>query len=173
LSFQTSSLKRYREVYNLREVTSSCKVRTEAMAAIYVHGGNQALICVLWKVYLFVWCFGCFYLPCYILQSNCSWSNLCHYFLQEELIPAVAQHFAAQVWSVLPLKLFMLFKCGSKLVQIADFLFTISLLIATISGCGGKWDAAVICILAEEAAIVCKLHNNPASGSPHCSQMTS
>jgi hypothetical protein len=60
------------------------------------------------------------------------------YFLQEELIPAVAQHFAAQVWSMLPLKLFMLFTCGSKLVQIADFLFIIPLLIATISGCGGK-----------------------------------
>jgi hypothetical protein len=78
---ETSSLKRYRQVYNLREVTSSCK---------------------------------------------------------EELIPAVAQHFAAQVWSMLHLKLFMLFTCGSKLVQIADFLFTIPLLIATISGCGGK-----------------------------------
>jgi hypothetical protein len=37
------------------------------------------------------------------------------YFSQEELIPAVAQHFAAQVWPLQPFNLLVPIMCGGKL----------------------------------------------------------
>jgi hypothetical protein len=87
---ETSSLKRYRRVYNLREVTSSCKVTSKSRHLI-VGRVNRDSICVLSKVDLWFSCLEYYYLP------FLDFSDTVCYFLQEELIAAVAQHFAAQV----------------------------------------------------------------------------
>jgi hypothetical protein len=83
-------------------VTSSCKVTSKSHHLI-VGRANRDSICVLSKVDLWFSCLEYYYLP------FLDFSDTVCYFLQEELIAAVAQHFAAQVKLPLPLNLLVLF----------------------------------------------------------------